>query len=121
MNWARNYHLPARMATGSSDREVRVYDDDDEALQCALKASLEAVPPGFVMPDLRESEPPRMPSNINDSLPELVEVASDDQEAETASEAGTSIVSLPSSNATHEVEDVSVDGLRRRRLARFGG
>jgi len=38
--------------------QSRSYDDEDEALQRALKASMEGLPEGFVMPELKPIEPP---------------------------------------------------------------
>ncbi|KAF7315642.1 Josephin domain-containing protein [Mycena indigotica] len=80
----------------------RVYDDDDAELQAALKASLEEVPTGWVMPeDL--SPQPDLPTNTNpEPVVESVEVE------ETVAQ-------------SPPVEEVSIDEMRRRRLARFGG
>jgi ataxin-3 len=100
--------------------EDRVYDDDDEELQRALKASLEAVPQGFTMPDLR-SAPVRMPLQEVEPNPVQIGEETDLEETDTSSEAEASIVSMPSSDVPQESEVVSVDELRRRRLARFGG
>lgn len=71
----------------------RVYDDDDAELQAALKASLESA----AIPDT--SAPP--PGTDDD---------------EVASEA-----SAEATQVQEQEEKVSVDEMRRRRLARFGG
>jgi ataxin-3 len=39
----------------------RSYDDEDEALQAALRASMEDVPDGYVMPELAPIHPPPPP------------------------------------------------------------
>ncbi|KAJ7287502.1 Josephin-domain-containing protein [Mycena rebaudengoi] len=81
----------------------RVYDDDDAELQAALKASLEQLPEGWALPE-PVNEPTR-PANTS-SLP-------------YESEPMAPMASL-SQEAPQEAETVSVDELRRRRLARFG-
>ena len=96
-------------------RQHRVYDDEDEELQAALRASLETVPPGFRVP----SPPPVVPQRSSQestppaqvpSPPPLQRQASSD--IETESEADT---------AEAEPEQLSMEEIRRRRLARFGG
>ena len=97
--------------------EHRVYDDDDAELQAALKASLESMPPGFNVP----SPPPRSQAlaeaapaeNVVPPRPAAEEVEQAETETETESEAGT--------NAPEEPEQLSMEEIRRRRLARFGG
>ncbi|KAJ7647313.1 Josephin-domain-containing protein [Roridomyces roridus] len=73
--------------------QERVYDDDDAELQAALKASLEQLPEGWSLP---EGAPVATTAEPMDLEPD----AADAEE-------------LPA-------ENVSVDELRRRRLARFG-
>jgi len=102
------YRLPPM---AESQQHVRVYDDYDEQLQRALKASLEAVPQGFVMPDL-QPEPAR--TRLDGTQHE------DSEDMETSSEAEASVASISSSDATQEPEVVSVDEIRKKRLARFG-
>ncbi|KAJ6625615.1 Josephin-domain-containing protein [Mycena sp. CBHHK59/15] len=80
----------------------RVYDDDDAELQAALKASLEQLPDGWTLPE------PVAPVPV---MPEKTSASS--HESEPVEEVGMSQDIAPS-------EDVSVDELRRRRLARFG-
>lgn len=91
----------------------RVYDDDDAELQAALQASLADAPDGFALPD------PPTPVRRQPSLPPVISPESqpkdeDDKETETEteSEADTSIL---------EEEKLSVEEMRRKRLARFGG
>lgn len=76
----------------------RVYDDDDAELQAALKASLEHMPPNHP-----PSQRPKSPSDVEDTE----SIVSDT----------TSAVEESTSNATPAV---SLDEIRRRRLARFG-
>jgi len=94
----------------------RVYDDDDAELQAALKASLESVPNGFTIPD-----PPPLPvapPPTSVSTPGMSSVS-------TPSERGTEDdeVTSQASTETSQAQEpqVSVDEMRRRRLARFGG
>ena len=121
---SRHYHLPSRMPLTGLPSSTRVYDDDDESLQRALQASLETVPEDFVIPDVNDRTPPRMPLVDDGTIPALEDVASekgDEDDVETSSEADASVVSAPSSEAHPEPEQVSVEELRKRRLARFGG
>ncbi|KAG6873434.1 hypothetical protein C0995_015523 [Termitomyces sp. Mi166 len=96
----------------------RVYDDDDVELQAALKASLEYVPQGWELPEL-----PSQPALFRPAPSPAVAPAQTEHEAED----GKSILSEdaedsedPKSSDAIAVETVSVDELRRRRLARFG-
>ncbi|KAI6131662.1 Josephin-domain-containing protein [Pisolithus croceorrhizus] len=102
--------------TPPADRVHRVYDDDDADLQAALKASLENVPHGFTLPaspaprpTQRFMPPPSAPSTF---LEEEVEVGT---ESDTEDD-----ISRAPSEAPKE-EELSVEEIRRRRLARFGG
>ncbi|KAJ7703173.1 Josephin-domain-containing protein [Mycena rosella] len=79
----------------------RVYDDDDAELQAALKASLEQLPDGWQLPEQ---------ANRHDSTG-LPSTSVDDRHPVEQSDASRDIP---------VAEDVSVDELRRRRLARFG-
>ncbi|KAA1473940.1 Josephin-domain-containing protein [Dentipellis sp. KUC8613] len=95
----------------------RVYDDDDAELQAALRASLEDVPPEFRIPDTpppARPEPPSAPAPAAPSSALSAETESDrtsNAETETEGEA----------EAEPQEEQVSVEEMRRRRLARFGG
>jgi len=77
----------------------RVYDDDDAELQAALKASLEHMPPS----PPSGSQRPKSPSN--------------DEDTESIVSDTTSAAEESTSNVTPAV---SLDEIRRRRLARFG-
>ena len=118
---ARQYHLPSRMPLTGLPSTTRVYDDDDESLQRALQASLETVPEDFIIPDVNERTPPRMSLVDDGTSPALEDVKGDQDDIETSSEADASVISAPSSEAHPEPEQVSVEELRKRRLARFGG
>ncbi|KAI0316262.1 Josephin-domain-containing protein [Amylostereum chailletii] len=109
--------LPRAGAAASN----RVYDDDDAELQAALKASLESMPPDFKVPDT----PPRsvLPALLAPALAPVPPTtaplspaahSADDYMSETETEAETEPHPPPQ-------EDVSVEEMRRRRLARFGG
>ena len=91
----------------------RVYDDDDAELQAALKASLESAPEGFTIPDippLPVPPPPPMPTPApNLSAPSRRGAEDDEARSEVSVEAPL------------QEEQLSVDEVRRRRLARFGG
>ena len=76
----------------------RVYDDDDAELQAALKASLEHMPPNNP-----PSQRPKSPSDVEDT-------------ESTVSADTTSATEESTSNAT---PSVSLDEIRKRRLARF--
>lgn len=90
-----------------------VYDDDDAELQAALKASLEHVPEGWVPPALEDKPHPRPSPSVVLSAPSVEDKAI---EGDDEWDRGT----IPSSDPVEPVETVSVDELRRRRLARFG-
>jgi ataxin-3 len=77
----------------------RVYDDDDAELQAALKASLEHMPPSHPPTQL-----PKSPSDVEDTESIVSDTTS-------VAEESTSNVLTPA---------VSLDEIRRRRLARFG-
>jgi len=87
----------------------RVYDDDDAELQAALKASLEEMPEGWAFP---EERPPQDSSRLSETSDASVQPEPDvESPANERTEPGAE---LP------PAEEVSVDELRRRRLARFG-
>ena len=103
----------------SSDR---VYDDDDAELQAALKASLEHVPAGYQHPNFEEPPQPVHTSSTyptsgsNTATP--ASISSKDRE-ENASIASTEASANEAPEPEVE-EQLSVDEIRRRRLARFG-
>ena len=92
-------HMPPSLPTASGDR---VYDDEDSQLQAALKASLEGLPEGFVVPPT----PPRgdqSKSATAQSIPAEAQANEPEEEEE---------------NPTVEID---AEEMRRRRLARFAG
>ncbi|KAG6831744.1 hypothetical protein H0H92_007896 [Tricholoma furcatifolium] len=109
---------PDPLQGSRSGRDVgnRVYDDDDADLQAALKASLEQVPQGWQFPELSpQPTPPYLPAHPTASYsaisqPKHIE---EDGNSELSEEAEHSQIETP-------VEAVSMDELRRRRLAKFG-
>ena len=99
----------------------RVYDDEDAELQAALQASLESAPPGVHTPT-----PPRgasraapRPSTERSNDTNVHDDGDDDDlyydEEDTATEETLSETAEPQG-----ADDVSVEEMRRRRLARFG-
>lgn len=102
----------------------RVYDDEDAELQAALRASLETLPEGFRIPSTppRGAPPPLPPASTrpvpSQSQPQPRPQApqAEDDGFETESEADTEA----SASAAPEPQ-LSMDEIRRRRLAKFGG
>ena len=76
----------------------RVYDDDDAELQAALKASLEQMPPNHPSQFLKP------PSDVED----------------TESIVSSNTTSAAEESTSNVTPAVSLDEIRRRRLARFG-
>ncbi|KAG5638312.1 hypothetical protein H0H81_000730 [Sphagnurus paluster] len=104
-----------QQAPSARDISNRVYDDDDAELQAALKASLEQVPQGWEFPELARTYPHLLSSNP----PSATSHSKHDRDMEDAeSILSTEVEDHISSDAAAEA--VSVDELRRRRLARFG-
>ena len=101
----------------------RVYDDDDAELQAALKASLESMPPGFTLPPSAPPPPPQRltnePPSAETSAGQTVEESEAETETETETETDAEGVSGETAQTTRE--EVSIEEMRRRRLARFGG
>jgi Ataxin-3 len=105
---------------------VRVYDDEDEELQAALRASLENVPPGFVLPESPKIQPVPLPASTTPTT-----LATTNAAASTTAQApvyAPSPAEDSSTDAETEAEmeepkqpEVDVEEMRRRRLARFGG
>ncbi|KAI0820036.1 Josephin-domain-containing protein [Trametes gibbosa] len=91
----------------------RVYDDEDQELQAALRASLETVPEGF-----RALSPPpasalpvaQPPASLAPPPPPIQRQPSEDVETESEAD-----------GPEPEPEQPSAEEIRRRRLARFGG
>jgi ataxin-3 len=98
----------------------RVYDDDDAELQAALKASLEHMPEGWELPKLpphRSPAPPPETRAREENRQTTVDRDMEDVESVLSDETSTTADHPPSDAAA---EAVSVDELRKRRLARFG-
>ncbi|EJD03337.1 Josephin-domain-containing protein [Fomitiporia mediterranea MF3/22] len=108
----------------------RVYDDEDEQLQEALRASLRSMPEGFAHPSSPARREPSKPVSVPapDSLSAPVPVPA----PESTNQATGGVDSAGSSqqkSSEEELEDeppappaqVDVEEMRRRRLARFGG
>lgn len=112
--------LAARPTTRTTHR---VYDDDDAELQAALKASLESIPPGFTLPPSIQPPPPQRltdkPLGAETSASRTAEGSEAGTETETDAETDTEGASGETAPAARE--EVSIEEIRRRRLARFGG
>lgn len=101
---------PARIPF-SMEHQDRVYDDDDANFQAALRASLENAPSEFnplpVQPlPTRQAPSPRISAAVEDNR---IDEQTEPDTSTVASESEVPGVS------------VSVEEMRRRRLARFGG
>ncbi|KLO19447.1 Josephin-domain-containing protein [Schizopora paradoxa] len=102
----------------------RVYDDEDQAFQAAIRASLETMPQGFVAPVTPPPRPPQSsvsvsapgPSTITSQPATTTNTTSEnkDDEDEYKPEDASSPAPAP-------VEPLSMEEIRRRRLAKFGG
>lgn len=119
-----NFGQPALVSRGSGDR---VYDDDDAELQAALKESLAQVPDGWVAPEAFQEPSPRppapvaAPTTINPHQP-TPSTSTDMQDVEsTQSDDGYSTVASSEPAEAPSQEAVSIEEMRRRRLAKFGG
>lgn len=104
----------------------RVVDDEDAELQAALKASLEGLPEGFVVPptpprpavrSTSSSYPPMTPMNQPAGSPNIVTEDEDEEDSEDDEEAEGK---GKERELSPEQEKLDVDEMRRRRLARFG-
>ncbi|KAH9859114.1 Josephin-domain-containing protein [Lenzites betulinus] len=92
----------------------RVYDDEDQELQAALRASLETLPEGFRVlspPPVSAPPAPRPSASLAPPPPPPIQ-RQPSSDVETESEAD---------GPEPEPEQPSAEELRRRRLARFGG
>ena len=98
----------------------RVYDDEDAELQAALRASLETAPEGFRMPDTPPRTARPLPPSTSLSVPAPPPMQRQPSIASTQSESESSIAT-ESDSEPQPVEQLSMEEIRRRRLARFGG
>lgn len=89
----------------------RVYDDEDSDLQAALRASLEGLPDGFVMPSTPPgpSVPPGLPILRRTEVEERPNIAVEEEVEEKPD---------PTPEPTPQL---TAEEIRMRRLARFGG
>ncbi|KAH9942503.1 Josephin-domain-containing protein [Epithele typhae] len=115
---------PAPAPPQAQWQQHRMYDDEDAELQAALRASLESAPEGFVVPEPgafpqsrpppaqahTQTVPPPVPAQSHLQPPPLQRQPSDDFETESEDTADEP-----------EPEQLSMEEIRRRRLARFGG
>jgi Ataxin-3 len=102
-----DYVTPPEVEMHSMGQQNRVYDDDDADFQAALRASLESAPPEFSpLPVLQTRQPPS--THISTTA---------EDETDNQSEADTSTIA---SETGPSEEVLSMEEMRRRRLARFG-
>lgn len=94
----------------STGQQNRVYDDDDANFQAALRASLDSAPSEY-------APLPVEPLRARQAPSPHISTAVEDNENDEQSEADTSTIASESAPE----ETVSVEEMRRRRLARFGG
>ena len=99
---------------------ARVYDDDDAELQAALKASLESMPPGFTLPPSAPPPPPRRLANEPSAAEANTNQTTEERGTETETETEPE-TDVNSGTTQAPKEEVSIEEMRRRRLARFGG
>ncbi|KZV62605.1 Josephin-domain-containing protein [Peniophora sp. CONT] len=88
----------------------RVYDDEDEELQAALRASLESVPADFVMPASPRAQRPAPPPALA-RQPSAQSVDNDDAMTEA------SVATEPESEPEPQQQELTPEEMRRRRLA----
>lgn len=91
----------------------RVYDDEDEELQAALRASIEDTPENWTPPVEAPVSVPIFPHSVQPSSSS--DPAEDDESIASEDTAPSS------DHPTEPTVSVSVEEMRRRRLARFGG
>ncbi|KAG8979456.1 hypothetical protein FRC05_008442 [Tulasnella sp. 425] len=133
----RQFPPPSAMPSPTKPRvqpsASRHYDDEDEDLQAALKASLETAPPGFKVPDpapvpsrsMSPTKPPANPAPVltagSPSKPgKAVAMEEEDDDEDEDDDDDEEMVSAPSSPKEEE-QPMSMEEIRKMRLARFGG
>ncbi|KAF5385834.1 hypothetical protein D9615_002249 [Tricholomella constricta] len=110
---------PGLFTPGGHAIDHRVYDDDDAELQAALKASLEQVPQGWEFPELQPQRTPLRPlSAARQPSSAVLQPGEEKNVEDTESVLSAETEDHPRSDPG--AESVTVDELRRRRLARFG-
>lgn len=105
-----DYTPPTQAMPYNRGHVNRVYDDDDANFQAALRASLEHVSSEFI-------PLPVQPLQTRQAPPPPISAAVEDDQIDDQSEADTSTIV---SEQEAPRESVSVEEMRRRRLARFG-
>ncbi|KAK8853172.1 hypothetical protein IAR55_003873 [Kwoniella newhampshirensis] len=118
-----SYNGPTDFAFNS-----RSYDDEDEALQQALKASMMDLPPDWVSPELgpKEEEKPVLKSPPPAPISAAVRWAPKDEGPSKKEEVKKDEVNEDDDDDDEEEEEdgpaevLSPEEIRRRRLARFG-
>ncbi|KAE9411463.1 Josephin-domain-containing protein [Gymnopus androsaceus JB14] len=90
----------------------RVYDDEDEELQAALRASMEDTPANWTPPVEAPASAPTFPRAVEPSRSDSLE---DDNESIASED-----TALSSDSPAVSAESINVEEMRRRRLARFG-
>lgn len=101
---------PEEARISNMGQQNRVYDDDDADFQAALRASLESAPAEISPLPMQRSLQTRQP-------PSHISTTSEEHEIDNQSEVDTSTVA--SDNGASD--EVSMEEMRKRRLARFGG
>ncbi|OJA11723.1 hypothetical protein AZE42_02106 [Rhizopogon vesiculosus] len=107
-----DYATPPEVSFSSTGQLNRVYDDDDADFQAALRASLESAPPEFSHLPVQQPLQARQPPSPH------IPTTSEESEIDNQSEADTSTIA---SETGPSEEMLSMEEMRRRRLARFGG
>lgn len=103
---------PETMAS-SMRQQTRVYDDDDLDFQAALRASLESAPPEISPFPVQQPLQTRQPHS-----PHISTTIREENETDRQSEADTSTIA---SETGPSEEVLSMEEMRRKRLAKFGG
>ncbi|KAL1941962.1 hypothetical protein VTO73DRAFT_6492 [Trametes versicolor] len=94
----------------------RMYDDEDVELQAALRASLEGVPEGFRVPS-----PPPIVHPPPASHPSATSASAALQPPQIQQQASSDVDTESEADVEEPPEELSMEEIRRRRLARFGG
>ncbi|VDB95242.1 unnamed protein product [Peniophora sp. CBMAI 1063] len=100
----------ATPAPAPAHTAARVYDDEDEELQAALRASLESVPADFVMPESPRAQRPAPP-------PALARQPSTRSEDNDDAMTEVSVATEPEGEPEPPRQELTPEEMRRRRLA----
>ncbi|OJT05777.1 Ataxin-3 [Trametes pubescens] len=93
----------------------RMYDDEDAELQAALRASLEGVPEGFRVPS-----PPPIVHPPPASHPAATSASAALQPPPVQQQASSDVDTESEADIEEPAEELSMEEIRKRRLARFG-